>query len=250
MSLLTLVADSLSDLETTRLVSAAGLVILLYDHLLSFSDEVRFIWSARLSSSKFLFLGMRYLVPPVMIIHTVQLSGLADVDLSDTLAGLVLLRVWVVWNRHRAFILCTLSIFVGSNVTVLVLSGIGFAHLIPTTYFEPLLDMCILDASDYILRVLWLPGCVMILSIAWKAITCRHTREGLIRDGYLYFLLLFVINLLNATLVLSARVRPSSLLGSPAHERFKAYPNARHSLSHVVLDDDDNMPHDPQSAAF
>ncbi|KAF7377708.1 hypothetical protein MSAN_00193800 [Mycena sanguinolenta] len=221
----TLMVVALSDLTTTRLVSAAGLVILLYDHLLSFSDEVRFIWSAKLSSSKVLFLGMRYVVPPVMIGHTVQLSGLAGIYLSDTVCKtwyplsiiigwltlaindwLVLLRVWVVWDRNRIFILCTLSMFLVANIVVLVLSGIGFARIIPTIYFEEeFVDICMLDASHPIFRVLWLPGSVMVLSMVWKAITSRHTRESLIRDGYLYFLLLFVINLLNAILVLAAR---------------------------------------------
>ncbi|KAF7369013.1 hypothetical protein MVEN_00228100 [Mycena venus] len=64
------IVNGLNDLEKTRLVSAVGLVILLYDHLLSLPDEVRFIWSASRTSSKFLFLGMRYMVPWVMIGHT------------------------------------------------------------------------------------------------------------------------------------------------------------------------------------
>ncbi|KAJ7909600.1 hypothetical protein B0H13DRAFT_2661391 [Mycena leptocephala] len=63
----------LADLEKTRLVSAAaGLVILLYDHLLSLPDEIRFVWSAEFTSSKILFLAMRYGVPPLMIGNTVR----------------------------------------------------------------------------------------------------------------------------------------------------------------------------------
>ncbi|KAJ7909581.1 hypothetical protein B0H13DRAFT_2330173 [Mycena leptocephala] len=62
----------LTDLEMTRLVSAVGLVILLYDHLLSLLDEIRFVWSAKYTSTKILFLAMRYGVPPLMIGHTVR----------------------------------------------------------------------------------------------------------------------------------------------------------------------------------
>ncbi|KAJ6589018.1 hypothetical protein B0H19DRAFT_1248585 [Mycena capillaripes] len=75
----------LRDMEMTRLVSAAGLVILLYDHLLSLSDEVRFIWPAKFTSSKVAFLVMRYAVLLQMIIHIIQLAGLSDVHFSDNM---------------------------------------------------------------------------------------------------------------------------------------------------------------------
>ncbi|KAJ7254681.1 hypothetical protein B0H12DRAFT_1323394 [Mycena haematopus] len=225
----------LRDLQVTRLVSAGGLVILLYDHLLSLPDEVRLIWPARLTSSKVLFLGMRYIVPCIMIAHTAQLSGLASIFLSDRVCKswyiisiligwlalgindwLVLLRVWVIWDRNRTFILCTLLMFVASNITVLVLSGLDFAQVLPIMHFEPLVHICALEGAASLrpLRILWLPGLsfqsAMILSMAWKVLTCPHTRNSLIRDGYLYFMLLYVINLLNVILLLT--VRPTLML--------------------------------------
>ncbi|KAJ7678242.1 hypothetical protein DFH06DRAFT_1317016 [Mycena polygramma] len=167
------------DLQKTRLVSAVGLVILLYDHLLSLDDEVRFIWSARFTSSKVLFLALRYIVPVIMLVHTV--------------------------HRNRPFIIATLFFFVGSTTVVLVLSGIGFHAMLPSTHFEPLFHVCIFDAASHI-RVLWLPGLLfqsmMVLALSWKLITHPQTFKTLLEEGYPYFLFLFGINVLNTTMVL------------------------------------------------
>jgi len=231
MSSLGLVVEGLSDLQKTRFVSAVGLVILLYDHLLCLPDEVRFIWSARITSSKILFLGMRYIVPWVMILHTVQLSGLADVHLSDDFcqvwyaAGmvlgwvtlgindwLVLLRLWILWDRNRKFILSTLLVFLVSNAAVFILTVIMLTKMLPGMHFEPVIHLCSADSLSniHIFRFLWLPGLifqfVMVLSMAWKVFTCPDALKILIRDGYLYFLFLFAINLVNAMIVLNARV--------------------------------------------
>ncbi|KAJ7853522.1 hypothetical protein B0H14DRAFT_3450201 [Mycena olivaceomarginata] len=217
MSSLAAIEELLRDFQTTRLVSAVGLVILIYDHLLSLPDEVRFIWSAKFTSSKVLFLGMRYIVPVVMIVHTVQLSGLSHVHLSDMLQGLVyhwglvLLRLWILWDRNRIFIICTFLMFLASIIAVFVLTILDFIEMIPSMSFAV---VCTIDTSFHNLRLLWLPGIifqsVMVLGMVSRVITRPHIIKTLLRDGYLYFLLLFGINVLNATLVFAAR--PSLML--------------------------------------
>jgi hypothetical protein len=47
------------DLSYSRAV--AGLVVVLYDHVLTFGDEVRLIWAAPRSFAKWIFLVNRYL---------------------------------------------------------------------------------------------------------------------------------------------------------------------------------------------
>ncbi|KAJ6589023.1 hypothetical protein B0H19DRAFT_1248589 [Mycena capillaripes] len=194
----------LRDVETTRLVSAAGLVILLYDHLLSLSDEVRFIWPAKFTSSKIAFLVMRYTVPLQMVIHTIELAGLSDVHFSDT----VLLRLWVLWDRNRTFIVCTLLIFLATNLVLLVLTWITLTRILPGLHTLPNLSGCTIDTLSTF-RFQWLPGLlfqfIMLLAMGWKVATCPQTFSILRRDGFLYFLLLFGLNLINTMIVLFAR---------------------------------------------
>ncbi|KAJ6589020.1 hypothetical protein B0H19DRAFT_1367498 [Mycena capillaripes] len=195
----------LRDLEMIRLVSAAGLVILLYDHLLSLSDEVRFIWPAKFTSSKIAFLVMRYTVPLQMIIHTIQLAGLSDVHFSDT----VLLRVWVLWDRNRTFIVCTFLIFLATNMVFLALAWITLVRMIPGLHIATNLPGCTINNALSTFRVLWLPGLLfqffMLLAMGWKVATRLQTFSILRRDGFLYFLFLFGINLINTMIVLFAR---------------------------------------------
>lgn len=48
--------------EVFLLVAAIGLVVLLYDHALTFKDEVRLVWNAKASIAKYALLLNRYLV--------------------------------------------------------------------------------------------------------------------------------------------------------------------------------------------
>lgn len=48
-------------------IVAVGLVFLLYDHALTFSDEVELVWKAKPSFAKHLFLFNRYLVAGCLI---------------------------------------------------------------------------------------------------------------------------------------------------------------------------------------
>ena len=50
-----------------NLLLAIGLVMLFYDHLLTFDDEVRLVWKAKPSMAKKLFLLNRYVVLGVLI---------------------------------------------------------------------------------------------------------------------------------------------------------------------------------------
>ncbi|KAJ6567664.1 hypothetical protein DFH09DRAFT_1155904 [Mycena vulgaris] len=220
-----------NDALAMRYISAAGLMILLYDHLISFADEVRLIWSAKFTSSKFLFLAMRYLVPGIMITETIQVAGLSNVPLSNEfctawvtftiLVGwitiainnwLVLLRLWVLWDRDRTFIVCTLFFFLATHAVTLVLACIGVAHMIPTLYFNTLFHVCLFNAPSKI-GVVWIPellfGFIMLVGMGWKILTRPQTLKTLKHDGFGYFFFLFAINLANTVVFLVARVRPS-----------------------------------------
>ena len=49
-------------------VTAAGAVVLFYDHLITLPDECRFVWKAKPSFAKYAFLLNRYAVLSVMVL--------------------------------------------------------------------------------------------------------------------------------------------------------------------------------------
>ena len=55
--------------------TAAGTVVLLYDHIITLPDEYRFVWKANPSFAKYAFLLNRYVVPSVMLL---VLSGTSE----------------------------------------------------------------------------------------------------------------------------------------------------------------------------
>jgi len=119
---------------------------------------------------------------------------------------LVLLRLWVLWDRDRTFILCTLLTFLASNIAVLILSGIGLSLVIPSMHFIPFLRTCGIDNPSPI-RALWLPmlafQTIMIFAMGWKVMGNPQTFQTLLRDGYIYFFFLWGINLLNTAIIFS-----------------------------------------------
>lgn len=66
----------------TRMDQAAGLVILLYDHLLTLPDEILLIWRSPPSFSKYAFLSNRYIVPMGLIAVAFEMSGLSGLKFT------------------------------------------------------------------------------------------------------------------------------------------------------------------------
>lgn len=136
---LTFTSTELQNLRACQYVSAVGLVILLWDHFLTVHDEVELVWRARLSFPKLLFLFNRYVVPACLIILTYATSGFSDDILSDSFCQtwfgvgivvgmvsigtsnfLILLRLWVLWDRKTRLVLVTLPLFLVTQITAIV----------------------------------------------------------------------------------------------------------------------------------
>jgi len=103
-----------------KYIAAAGLAFLVYDHIISFNDEVELVWKAKWTFPKATFLLLRYAVPCALIVHNYQSSGLTLLQKPDAFCQawfnivvclgmitkaignfLVLLRLWVLRNRNQ-----------------------------------------------------------------------------------------------------------------------------------------------------
>jgi len=217
--------------QASRYLSAAGVVILFYDHLLTLGDEVEYIWHSRWSFPKGLFLFIRYLVPIAMIINTYQMSGLSQAVLSDKFCvvwlctaaylGLisiaignfiVLLRLWVLWERNRRLMGWTIVYYVVTQVAAVACSTITLGKMIDASSFQKELHLCIIsNRADFAL--LWAPGIffeVMVFATAcWNAVERPRDRnspfvKAMYRDGLAYFLVLFSLRMCNLMLALFA----------------------------------------------
>ena len=66
------IATLLQDLRIFQFLEAASLTILLYDYVLSFSDELRYIWRAKWNPGKWLYLAIRYIATIEITVTTVN----------------------------------------------------------------------------------------------------------------------------------------------------------------------------------
>lgn len=233
-ALLKSVVHIMQDLNPSRYLSVAGLCMLVYDHLLTLDDEVRFIWKAAWSTPKILFIIMRYMVPIFVFVHLFQISGTAV--LSDTFCKvwldlsvfmgivtlgcgnfLVLLHLWNLWDRNTRLITWTLVLFAVTQIASLACGIVVLIGMTETAYFLPGLNVCAMhDKRNF--GLVWIPGVafevIMFLTVVWNALQRPRYEDQafskvLYRDGFLYFLILFLLRLLNVCI---SYIAPLSLL--------------------------------------
>lgn len=217
-------ASAVFHFDVCRYVSLAGLVILLYDHLLTLDDEIRYVWKTQWTVPKCLFLLNRYTVPTAMILHTWQLMGLANPPPTNTFCKvwlplalylgilsianggfIVLLRLWVLWNRRTRLVVWTLLFFIATQIASVAVVSWVVVQMLPTITYSPVVRSCILS-ERVSLQGLFLPG--VIFEVMVFGTTCynaldkprernRPLAQQLYKDGLVYFVVLTSLRLAN-----------------------------------------------------
>jgi len=218
----------LQDANATRYLSAVGLVILLYDHILTFPSEIRLIWRAPGSFPKYGFLLNRYLVLGCLFavayemcgfvgdiwsdngcakfLSTCSLLALVSVGIAN---ALVLLRVIILWD-HRPLILklMTGGFFAAFSLQV-VFMIVTLVKLIPGVQWSPIVHMCITTTTTPLLIAVWAaPMLFEILVLLATVLNALDRPRGadqklanaLSRDGITYFLALTALRAFNLAL--------------------------------------------------
>ncbi|KAJ7603288.1 hypothetical protein DFH06DRAFT_1151965 [Mycena polygramma] len=215
---------ALQNVLTTRYVSAAGLVVLLYDHLLTFDDEVEYIWKASHSLEKTLFLFLRYMVPLFVTAQTVTRSGLTVITMSDlTFAGwlsilvsnlLVLQRIWKTLPSGHPLIIWSLSFFVVMQLAGLAVTTWIVTNMIPVLVFEPSVGLCTFSTKPSVFG-LWVPGLVfevvVFITVCWNTLD-RPRALGPDSNAHITRMLFVILTVLRVANTLIAVLAPISLL--------------------------------------
>ncbi|KZP18677.1 hypothetical protein FIBSPDRAFT_1045983 [Athelia psychrophila] len=185
--------NAVKDANATKWLSAAGLTLLLYDHLMTLPDEMELIWRSSPSFSKYAFLFNRYLVPIVLTFITVEMCGFSGLFFSDlvrlnyliscvmVLTGrdcnvqeifintsavmaifslgiadiLILIRVITLWEGNK---LAARWMYTGFLVSFMVTLGCSITTLIKLhdqIHFVPLVKMCAPTATTPSLVAVW-----------------------------------------------------------------------------------------------
>lgn len=215
-------------IDAERYISAVGFSVLLYDLLLTFGDEVRYIWRRPVTGIKVLYLILRYGVATAQVVYFQAISGLTSHlthsfcvgslivlavvgSMSLILANYVMIiRVYTLWD-HRKWMLRTL--YVGYAVSVcstVAFVATSIVQLAPSVIHESLVfHMCLITGRSPYWIGIWLSQALFdvflfVLTLFNAASRPRRANVKIItdlrRDGLVFYLGLFVGRFLNIAL--------------------------------------------------
>ncbi|KAF9449493.1 hypothetical protein P691DRAFT_727899 [Macrolepiota fuliginosa MF-IS2] len=214
-----------SHLLAGKYFQLAAFVMLVYDHCLTFAQEVERIWKHRLSAAAVLFLVNRYATLAQFIIvlvafhepqwvgkrcsRFVLFEGMTTVGILAVGQLIMILRVYAIYDRSTRILVFLLMLWLAQ----IVISFVGLR----TGYVAPLpkgLTGCILTGSDVLFPSVWIApiitdSTIFLLTIYRTKHYLHHLLSPfmseaaakaimiLVRDGTMYFFLIMLSNLMN-----------------------------------------------------
>ncbi|CCM03457.1 uncharacterized protein FIBRA_05590 [Fibroporia radiculosa] len=180
----------------------AGFTLLIYDHILTLSDEVNYIWNSRKGLVSIIFLLNRYIVPLVLA-----------VDIYAIVA-------WRLYALHGGTTWIRRTLWISGLLYVVSSTGIITASLIPVILdLQPYYHQCVSSIPSY-LWTAWLPSVIfetLLFGLTIVAMIRQDKRRSfttlsllLYRDGMLYFV---AVTVCSSFSLLVWALAPSSLIG-------------------------------------
>ncbi|KAF8532566.1 hypothetical protein JB92DRAFT_602234 [Gautieria morchelliformis] len=188
-----------------------------YDHLLTFSDEVDKIWLQPFTFASLLFYINRYFTHGQFIILNnfmkqrgpMQCNGIMKFPGAGTLCLvaiaelIMILRVYAIYLANKYVLVFLLSILSGQIITEAW--GVQFSIRIPQPSTFP---GCVPTGSNNWFAALWVAplvtdACIFVLTI-WRTVRYKRkhgrmtTMDIILRDGIMYFFVIFSANLMNS----------------------------------------------------
>ncbi|KAF8174454.1 hypothetical protein K438DRAFT_1980203 [Mycena galopus ATCC 62051] len=174
LELLQLIADA----QTTNYLAAAGLTVLVFEHISTLPEEIEFVWKSRLSLWSLLYVWTRYYTLVTVAIDVSWKSRhrtcscryfiLAEM-ITITVAAvsvdsILVLRVWILYNKSRWLIYFLVPLMTAEIIALLTIGSLSIlpAKAVPRLfgfYAVPLLAIAIImfsltfyKCSEHLLR--------------------------------------------------------------------------------------------------
>ncbi|QRV98049.1 hypothetical protein RhiJN_26068 [Ceratobasidium sp. AG-Ba] len=226
---------------SARCLFVTGVCILFYDHMLTFSDEVRYVWKQKWSIVSTIFVLNRYVTPFVIAVDLYDKGGLSNylpysfcitwyyletfwvISSFAMTHAIIALRVHAIWGRPK-WLSITLSVaFVLYYVATAVLAYKAQIEVVSTLGYSPLFRICFVHISPR-LWLCWVPALVFeTFMFALTVIKAKELSKGsfdtpviriLYRDGFIYFVVICCCSLFNMMVWLAA---PPTLAALPKY---------------------------------
>jgi len=234
----------LGDIQISRYAQISSSTIIIFDHLITFGEEIDLIWRSSWSLGKILFLLNRYYSLAAVIFNN---YGFFSSDISDTFClqflhwqgwtallacmlaeGILQMRLYALFALNKKILVLLLSFFILSTATSGWIMGTVLSSITAKAISIPTGGkFCVPSGVPKHFYMFWIP------LLAYECILCalalikgfqtfrnrgslfqngRHLVAILVRDSLLYF---FVICATYLTILLVWLLAPTSLLEVP-----------------------------------
>ncbi|KAF9051462.1 hypothetical protein BJ165DRAFT_1524400 [Panaeolus papilionaceus] len=209
-------------LRAGQYFQGAGYVMLIYDHLITMDQEVERVWKQKISGASILFFLNRYgnALALIVLIESfndpswpkevcdryVLFEGAQTIVLVAICELIMILRVFALYGRSIS-VLCFLMVLWCAQVVLSVI-GIHTGWAVPFPPNVHGLGACILDGTSPLFLCLWVAPlttdtCIFLLTV-WRTRSYIFSRtrstpiiQIFLRDGTIYFFIIFSANFLN-----------------------------------------------------
>jgi len=214
----------------TNYMGIASFTILIWDHLVSLSDEIEYVWKGTKGPIVYLFFFIRYFTPLAFSVnlyayfsptwtlescaHFVRYEGVATVICIETVGLMMLLRIQALYSGHK-WLVRSLAIFLLLETGVnawLITHGEPVVHNLSsgihscTMIFNP-------SISDAASSSAWIPllydSIVLGLTLYRTIPPIKNRQAGyitqrLLEDGVLYYSVIFSVTLVLTIEIISS----------------------------------------------
>ncbi|KAI0259040.1 hypothetical protein BC834DRAFT_974620 [Gloeopeniophorella convolvens] len=197
---------------------------LLWDHAITFDDEVKFIWTGRLTKVKAMFVIQRYGMIFVCIAVYYVTYGIRRED-DKTLLDVAVSRLYVLWDYRRPVILALTTFSILASTATIVMAFVTDISLIHTVQPEPLyFHMCTYPVRPPVWSGDWgfqVAFDVITLGLTVFSAMTRPSRMEValitefLSEGFTLYLLVFVARLLNLVLALIPNAPDLFIIATP-----------------------------------
>ncbi|KAH7874204.1 uncharacterized protein C8R40DRAFT_330672, partial [Lentinula edodes] len=262
-------ATSFLHLNSNYMFQTSNYALYVWDHAITFSDEVDKIWSQPMTFASLLFYINRYLTHCQFIIlqfefhetswtHSVcnryvKFAGATTLCLVTVAELSMILRVYALYLRSKCILMLLLPVLVAQ----IFFSGwaVHFGERVPLPDGFP---GCVLTGRSQWMAALWAAplvtdSCIFFLTL-WRTIRYRSkhghisTMQLILRDGIIYFALICSVNIMNVMIYFLA-VEDLKAVGASFSQILTAIMVARLQLNlkkTITLDEESTAVPSPQ----
>jgi len=221
-------------LQAGKYFQVAAFVVLIYDHAVTFSDEVERVWQRKLTGASILFFINRYVTPLQFIViidafqdprwttsackRYVAFEGASTVALIAVCELIMILRMYALYARNTYVLFSLMILWVAQIIISSIGLSTGFAAQLPPGFVG-----CIFTGNSVLFPSLWVAplvtdSCIFLLTVwrTWDYVKESRTTPTIrifFRDGLMYFLVIFMANLMN-TLIYFMAVQDLKAIGA------------------------------------